>query len=265
MRWNDPSEWIFSTEVAHEPLVSPEQFARAQEIARAGMRRPITKRRSSTRSYVLSGLMFCGVCGRRMHGACVHERSYYRCLFPREYALTKEIDHPLSVYVREEAVVPELDRWLAQVFNPRNVDSTIEALTEAAHQAQPEAARLDAARKVLADCDGRLARYRATLEAGGDPKVVAAWIAEVQGERLHAEREIARHSAHAPLDAKAIRALVRAVRDPVRMLRKADPALKARIYSELGLRLEYRPAEGAVMVEAMPVTSYTEGRVGEET
>ena len=34
----------------------------------------------------------------------------------------------------------------------------------------------------LADCDAKLARYRAALDAGADPAVVTAWIAETQND-----------------------------------------------------------------------------------
>ena len=53
-----------------------------------------------------------------------------------------------------------------------------------------DAAR-EAARRKLGDCDERLDRYRTALEGGTDPAVVTGWIAEVQGERLAAERVLA--------------------------------------------------------------------------
>lgn len=44
----------------------------------------------------------------------------------------------------------------------------------------------------LADCDRKLARYRAALEAGADPKVVTGWIAEVEAERRRILATLAR-------------------------------------------------------------------------
>jgi hypothetical protein len=35
----------------------------------------------------------------------------------------------------------------------------------------------------IAECDRKLARHRAALEAGADPKIVKGWIAEVEAER----------------------------------------------------------------------------------
>jgi hypothetical protein len=37
--------------------------------------------------------------------------------------------------------------------------------------------------KILSDCDRKLARYRAALEAGTDPTIVADWIRQVRAER----------------------------------------------------------------------------------
>ena len=56
--------------------------------------------------------------------------------------------------------------------------------TEADH------ARIEAAKRKIEDCESRLAKYRAAMDAGADPVIVAGWMAEVQGERLKVEREI---------------------------------------------------------------------------
>jgi len=52
--------------------------------------------------------------------------------------------------------------------------------------------KAQAARRPSSECDTRLARYRSELEAGTDPVIVSAWIAEVQAEQLAAEVELGR-------------------------------------------------------------------------
>jgi len=267
MRWNDRSEWVWSTDRTHEPLVSPEVFARAQEVARAGMHRPTEAKRRTTktgRRFVLSGLVVCGLCGRRMVGHFAHGTSYYRCRFAAEYALAEHIDHPKTVHLREEAVVPELDRWLAQAFAPSNLDHTCELLAATSAVDEATEARLEAARRKLHDCEARLTKYRATLDAGGDPDVVAEWIRQVQGERLAAERELARVSPATPLTKAEVRKLVKGARHMTKVLAQADPELKAQVYADLGIRLEYRPEERIVGVE-VPLGACATARVGEET
>jgi site-specific DNA recombinase len=275
MRWNDRSDWIQSNDVVHEPLISPEVFARAQEIASAGARRPLAaKRRRSARPYVLSGLVFCGICGRRMQGSWNHGAAHYRCKFPAEYALVNRPDHPRTVYIRESRIFeaetrghpiwPDgltLDGWLAFLFASRNLDTTLEALASVGLDKGADA-RAEAADRMIEDCDARLAKYRAALEAGGDPVVIAGWMQEVQAERLRAEREMARSLPAEPLSKTEIKALARSVRDPVKMLAKADPALKAEVYAGLGLHVEWRPSEQLIAAEIWLADACTTARVG---
>jgi hypothetical protein len=98
---------------------------------------------------------------------------------------------------------------------------------------------------VIAECDHKLRRYRAALEAGADPTVVAAWIAAATSERGHAQAELDRHGKRRPathrLTRDQIAALVATVGDALAVLRDADPADKAEVYRQLGLRLTYHP------------------------
>lgn len=67
MRWNDRSDWIQSAELAHEPIVSAETFARAEAIrASHGRHEAATKVRRTQRPYMLRRLVRCGLCGRAM-------------------------------------------------------------------------------------------------------------------------------------------------------------------------------------------------------
>jgi hypothetical protein len=68
---------------------------------------------------VLRGLLYCGICGRRMQGHWANAAPYYRCRFPAEYAVVNRIDHPLNVTLRQDAVLRPLDHWLAGKFEPR--------------------------------------------------------------------------------------------------------------------------------------------------
>lgn len=263
MRWNDRDDWIWSAHQVHEALIDPETFARAQEIAAAGAHRPLeSKRRTTERRYVLSGRVTCGLCGRRMQGNWNNERAHYRCRFAAEYAIAKGVAHPKTVYLREDILVPALDRWLAQVFDEEHLDATCEALAMASAPDDGAVARAEAARRKLVDCDSRLAKYRAALDAGADPVVVAGWMAEVKGERLAAEREIGVTAAGAATLSKTqVRALVKGLRDMVSVLADADPVLKAEAYAELGVRVTYDPLNNQALVEAQPscVTGGVEG------
>ncbi len=192
-----------------------------------------------------------------MQGSWNHGEPYYRCKFPAEYAVAAN-RHPRTVYLREAAVVPALDHWLATVFDPAHLDATCEALAAASAPDEAADARQEAARRRLDDCNARLRRYRAALEAGADPIVVAGWIREVEGERVVAERELGTTEPQDRLTKSQVKALVRGLTDVVEALAHADPADKAAIYDELGVTMTYHPG-GRVLVEARPCT---EERVG---
>ncbi|HVM54377.1 MAG TPA: recombinase family protein [Acidimicrobiales bacterium] len=262
--WNDRSAWVWSAEASHEAIVDPETFARAQEVAAAGLHRPLPngKRRTTARRYLLSGRVACGLCGRRMQGSWNNDRAHYRCRFAAEYALAKGVDHPKTVYLREDVLVPALDRWLAELFDERNAEAAWEALAMASRSHdEGAAARAEAARRKIADCDERLARYRATLDAGGDAVVVAGWMAEVKGERLAAERELGASVPAEPLTKEQVRSLIAGLQDILAVLHDADPKLKAEVYAELGVKVTYDPLSDRATVSARPGPAHVQDRV----
>jgi hypothetical protein len=80
LRWNPVTEWIWSEEIMHDPLVSPEDFAAVQAQMASHAHRPTTRKSpTGRRRYVLSGLVRCELCGRRMEGSWNHEAAHYRC------------------------------------------------------------------------------------------------------------------------------------------------------------------------------------------
>jgi hypothetical protein len=153
--------------------------------------------------------------------------------------------------LREDEVLPALDAWLARIFDVEHLDETCAMLAAASSADDTDRAALEGARRKLLDCDKRLARYRAALEGGADPKEVAGWIAQVQRERLRAEQALAlaQRDSLTPEDVRAVLAELPDMRE---VLAEADPALKAKVYADLGIRLTYKPKERTVLVEATP-------------
>jgi len=253
MSWNDRTDWIWSAEITHEPLVSPEAFAAASAQRSVGKHRQATVKPRRQRTYCLSSLVHCGDCGRRMSGAWSHEQAYYRCTFPTEYAGTAQ-KHERGVYLREADITAALDGWLLSVFDPKNLDGAVAALAAAQAPDEANAARSEAARRKLADCDSRLASYRAPREKGADPALVAEWTREVQAERLAAERELAATtSTSEPLSEAEIRALVGSQRKVLRALSGATAEQRAAIYGHvMGLRITYNAERHSISIESRP-------------
>ena len=218
------------------------------------MRRPVVRKpRPTSQPFALHGLVVCALCHRRMQGSANRGRAHYRCRYPSEYAMANELDHPRNVYVREDQLLGPLDGWLAQVFDPGQLDTTLDALEAAASSTDDAGqAKTQAARRRVAECDTRLARYRAALEAGTDPVVVSAWIAEVQAERLAAEVELGRATGQRSrrLSRDQLAALVNGLGNLLDVLASAAPEDKAEVYRRLGLQLTYDPARRVVTVES---------------
>ncbi len=249
MRWNNTDEWIRSAQPTHEPLVTQEQFAAAQAMF-DGHKRAATRAPKKGRNYVLAGIMRCDVCGRRMQGQWNHDRAYYRCKFPDDYP-DGDRQHPKSIYVREDAVLPGLDAWLASLFDDDHLDDTTATL---AGNSEPDPAaeqRETNLQDAIAECDRKLDNYRALLDHEDAVAVAAKWISETQQERRTLEAQLGRQIPGGEMTTEQVKALVNALQDIVAVIADAEPADKAELYNELGVSLRYDP-DGTVSVQAHP-------------
>jgi site-specific DNA recombinase len=252
MRWNPADKWVWSAQAAHPAIIDPDSYDQAQQILRSRGRGPCQhKPHRVRRPYQLRGLLFCGYCDRRMQGEWNNQAPYYRCRYPLEYALAGKISHPRNVYIREDAIIPELDRWLMRKFTPQNLPQLIDELYQA--QDTGDDTRTADVQQTIAQCDRKLNTHRAALEAlpeGTDPSVIAGWIAQTQAERAAAQAQLQRATQRARLTREGICALVEQAGDILAALSHADPGDKAEIYRNLGVKLVYRPQEQVIRAEA---------------
>jgi site-specific DNA recombinase len=248
--WNQTDAWIYSADPAHEALVDQVTFDAVQTRLRTAGHRSggRTKPRASKRCYVLSGLLFCGICQRRMVGSFNNGRNNYRCVYAAQYAGANAIGHPRSLYVREDHILDRLDPWIATAFDPPNLTTTIEAMAKAQHTTT-DANALAVAKSTLDSCRQRLDRYRAALEAGTDPQLIKTWIEAVQAERAAAEARIQAFTSRRPLTEAEITDLVASLDDITEMIKAAEPIDKAALYGDLGMKLTYAPAERLIRAE----------------
>ena len=256
MRWNDTSSWVWSDSIVHELLISDEDFDAAQAIMADGGRARRSRREVHQRvahPYVLRGRLYCGYCGRRMQGQYSNRAPYYRCRYPREYALASHVRHPRNVFLREADVLPAIDGWLHIIFAPHRLERTIREMQAAQEPiAAVPAPPAQDVQAVIADCDARLGRYQATLDAGGDPQAVAEWTRQVKAERAAALARDAsqpRQRAFRQLTEDDIRALITGLGDLRSVIRDAEPAVKTAIYEEMRLKVTYLPGEDKIRAD----------------
>ena len=259
MRWNPRDQWVWSERQTHQALVNLEQFEAAQLVFQGSQRAHVRRERTKRGPYVLSGMMRCGICSRRMQGAWNHNQPYYRGRFPAEHAVTEQ-QHAKTVYVKEAVILPAVDEWLASLFAIDKIEDTCAAV-EASLQPDPADKTLEiATRRKLKECDAKLARYRQALEVGTDPSIVSGWIEEVKLERKAAELQLRRKRGEGHMTAEEIRSLVEQLKGIVAILQTADPEDRRAVYQELNVSINYH-ADGRLHVKAGP-SACTNERVG---
>ncbi|SFP00368.1 Recombinase zinc beta ribbon domain-containing protein [Saccharopolyspora antimicrobica] len=98
----DEREWAVSKTPAHPALVDEATFRAVQ-----GMRTARKTQDGDTRTYLLAGLIRCGLCDRRFDSHWVHNRPGYRCRHGHTSART-QTPIPKSTYVREDHLLDGL-------------------------------------------------------------------------------------------------------------------------------------------------------------
>ena len=123
-RWNTADQWQWSNEPAHDAIIPMEQWEAVQAIFASATRRTAPTRQRK-HDYLLKGMVTCNVCGRKLVANVVRGRLQYRCRIKDEYP---GVDHPKSLSVREDQLLPVIDDWLGHLFDDTNLDTTVAAL-----------------------------------------------------------------------------------------------------------------------------------------
>ncbi|NGO08112.1 hypothetical protein G5C60_10775 [Streptomyces sp. HC44] len=220
MTHNPAEEWIRPNDPAHEAIISPDLFDTAATLRRQRARNQGRQERTGKqggRPYALRGRVRHSRCGRKMQPATIRNHVHYRCEFKdQQAALYPDLTHPHTVNLREDVVCRALDEWIARAFAPDRLTATIEALTlasTAASTAQTHTPEQAHARQAIKDCERRLARYQAALEAGADPAVVTQRINQAQRDKEAARKK---------LDAQQIRKITESLADLAQCIQTAD-------------------------------------------
>jgi site-specific DNA recombinase len=155
----------------------------------------------------------------------------------------------LHVNLREDAVIVRVDKWLAREFAPHRMSDTLRALAEARPETPAAAGAEDDTASKIAECDQKLAQYRAALDAGASPATVAAWIAETEAEKQSYALVMRRSGPRPRMTQQEIKSIVDKFADIARVLIDADPDDKAEIFRQLGLKLTYHPGRQLVKAQ----------------
>ncbi len=97
-----------------------------------------------------------------------------------------------------------------------------------------------------------MARYKAAIDAGGDPAEIGAWITQAKAQRIQAEADLRKATSKARITRQQIEELITMTADIAATLHDADPAQMANAYRKLGVRLTYDPAGPLIRATASP-------------
>jgi site-specific DNA recombinase len=131
------------------------------------------------------------------------------------------------VFVRENEVLPALDAWLSKEFAPHRIEETIEALA-AAEDSTGHHQALVQAHTTIRDCESKMVRYRAAIDADGDLQEITQWINAAKAERLQAEAVLRTMPAPARMSREDVRAMIEQFASLAAVIGSADPPTRQR-------------------------------------
>ena len=251
--WRSEEEWTVC-EDAHEPIISEELFAAAQERLKR-KKKLYSQPRGGKREYLLSGMVRCatGHPSLSAYGVIVKDHTYYRCTYRENYgkvAAESIPGHGATCNLRADALLPAVESFFAErLFGPMRLDLLREQLDlqeqTSATQAQKTAARLQAQ---IAEADRAIALQVRALEQGIEPDVVRARIEELKTEKAAAQASFPKLGmAFERTDPVAV---LDHVPDLSERLRDADDATKRALFDAFDLRVVYDKASNRLSISA---------------
>lgn len=186
-RVNPPSQWVWSRQPTHEPLVTRALFDAATPVGRyrRGSRpEPGPSRHPQTRrSYLLRSYLHCDLCGRRMFGNQRKHYTYYRCRTDAaNHAHQPWFDrHPKDIFVREDQLIDPIARFFAgRVFGSSRKLLLADAAPVADTRAEVHRRTLRAEIADLARAQDNLLTQLERYQPTGDPDIDDEWRMSLQ-------------------------------------------------------------------------------------
>jgi site-specific DNA recombinase len=185
LRWNESGKWVWSERIVQQPIIDRKIFDRVRVMISGRATAPAEHNpHRRQHPYALRECLQCRLCGRRMQSHWVNDAPCYRCRFPAECAVANQVKHPLNVNLREDAVIGHVGRVTGPRVRPapsRQDDQPSSGGSSAAEVTRAVGHEETARR--IAECERRLAQYRAARDAGASAATVVAQIAETGAEK----------------------------------------------------------------------------------
>ena len=238
LRWRPETDWIRLDRRSHPQIVPDDLFNTVRGLlASDSPGKP--KTRVSAHPYGLRGVLFCAHCGRRMQGAWRTNRDdasagriLYRCTLRSTRSMVPQLaDHPQSLYVREDSILPHLDSWIASLVSPEALAAGQDDLGQGARAASLRAA--------ISTLDRKIASLVAAVESGVEIAALTDQLSKRSAERAGLQAQLRGEKSAERLTVVEMEKALADLGGIAEILPKAPPAMKARLYASLGVRLEY--------------------------
>lgn len=154
--------------------------------------------------------------------------------------------------LREDAIIGQVDHWLAKELAPHRLGETIRDLVDSQEATKAPVASIEEARRMIADCDRKLVQYRAALDEGGNAATIGKWVAEIEAERARHELSMRKVTGNRRIPEAEIKDIVNKLGSIAEVPANAHPLDKAEIFRQLGLRLTYHPGRQLVTATVQP-------------
>jgi len=269
-------QWLWTPKPAHDAIVTREVWEAAQHAAAEHTTRPDRDGPApyASRTYVLRSRVRCRACNRRMSGgvrpgAVGETITYYICPHRRENPrhAAKNPDHPISVNVREDALVTAIREGLAErVFGPGRA-ALLAATYPATHAAQTarrdkETARLRKRLKAIdAFEDAHTGELEALITSDAAPAVITALrtrhikrFTELEAERAAIDDTLTKLAVPLP-DNPGDPALLDALPTMAGALDGAPQRLQQQLYEAFDIQALYHVKDHQVTIRATLTTS----------
>lgn len=145
-------------------------------------------------------------------------------------------------YLREDTIIRPIDEFLRDELTGRHLADNLRRVADAQHRAALAAygdgGEIEKLRGAITDADRKINGYRATVDAGGAPALIAGWISETNAIKKAAQARLGLTEAPPQrMTSDQLDAIAEAFNDLLGLLRDADPRDRADLYSRLGLRM----------------------------
>jgi hypothetical protein len=183
-------------------------------------------------------MITCNACGRKLIANNVRGHLQYRCRMKDEYPGR---NHPKSLSVREDQLMPVIDGWLAQLFDNDHIDQTIRTLTGVNLDESGPTEEL-AARRAIRQIDKRIANFEAALGLTEDPESLAGFTRRIElasAERRTVELRLRQTTRSTGLSETEIRQAAGNLAEAIRLLSTASAEDRRRVYEAAQLEVLY--------------------------